>query len=681
MFRRRFVSAWVLLFGLTFGWAQSEEVESVLEPVVVEATRLELRPLEVPAAVSVVDQRILQTGSAQLSINEALQTVPGVFVLNPYNYAQDSRIAIRGFGARSDFGIRGVRLIVDGIPATLPDGQAGVDGIDLGSAGRMEIIRGSAAAIYGPASGGVIRIETESAPNGSFVEPRFTVGDFGLQKSQLKAGHGEGPWNLLLNGTHLEYDGYRENSRTVNRSLNAKLMHEGEKGQRLTAVLNLIDYPVQEDPGGLTAAEVREDPQQARARNLQYDGGESVEQQKLGLTYALPLAEGHELRVNGYGLQRDFANKLPFTNGGQVQFDRIFFGGGAQYRYDADPFRMTAGFEAGQQVDDRQNFLNLDGIRGAPVLDQEETVRNLGSYLTGEADVSEQVTLSAAFRVDEVRFEVDDAFLSDGDDSGVRTFQEVSPSGGVRWQPQPDLSLYSSVTTSFETPTTTELDNPDGGGFTSSLEAQTAQSFEVGIKADFLEHPWQPAVDLAVFSIDVEDALVPFELEAFPGREFYRNAGSTRKEGLEASLRMVPFEPLSVDLSYTYSDFTYDRFEISGQDVSGNRLPGVPEHFGNLRIDYQSASGGSIIWNTRMVGTLQADDANTTEVDGYSVSDLRLAWEHRADSWTLAVFTGLNNVFDQSYAANIRINAFGARYYEPAPDRNMYAGVRVRVKL
>ena len=646
----------------------------------VKATRLETTILAAPGAVSVVDRDQIQGASAQLSINEALRTVPGVFVLNPYNYAQDSRIAIRGFGARSDFGIRGIRLVVDGIPATLPDGQAGVDGIDLGSAARIEVIRGAAASIYGPASGGVIRIETESAPEGGapFSELRLTGGSYGLFKSQYKSGWAEGPWNVLVSAGYLDYGGYRENSRTINRSLNTKLRYRFESGAELTTVVNAIDYPRQDDPGGLTAAEVAADPRQARDRNLLFDGGERVRQEKLGLVYRRPLAEGHSIELHGFALQRDFGNKLPFQDGGQVRFERKFFGGGASYRYEREPIRVVAGVDMGLQTDARRNFDNLNGQRGKLVLDQEEQVQNLGLYVTGEWAFAEDWTLNAALREDEVRFEVDDAYLLDGEDSGALRFRETSPTVGLRWQPTANMTLYGNATQSFETPTTTELDNPDGGGFNRDLQSQQAISFEAGLKGEFPGMPLRPVFDLAVFSIEVDEALVPFELAAFPDREFFRNAGRTRKDGFEAAVSLEPTDRISAILSYTYSDFRYAEFATGGEDLGDNRLPGVPEHFGNFRFAYRFDGGLSLVWNTRFVGSLYADDANRTRVEDYSFSDLRLSWERDLGDWTFELFAGLNNVFAADYAANIRINAFGGRFYEPAPDRNAYGGLRVR---
>lgn len=649
-----------------------------LEPIIVREDGLALPPLSLPASVTLLDREAIQQASAQLSLNESLQTVPGVFALNPYNYAQDSRIAIRGFGARSDFGIRGIRLIVDGIPATLPDGQGGVDGIDLGSAEAIEIIRGPAAAIYGPASGGVIRVQTESAPSMPFTELRMLGGSYGLFRTQFKAGAAEGPWNVLVSASHLDFEGYRANSRTENTAVNARIRRGFEDGSELVAVVNAIDYPVQDDPGGLTLAEFKADPRQARARNLQYDSGEAVRQQKLGFTYRRPFSDTESLQLHAFLVNRDFANKLPFTDGGQVSFDRLYGGTGFRYAFGGEALRWVVGSEIGLQADARKNYDNLDGDRGPLALEQDEDVTNWGSFMASEWSVSESLSLSAALRYDEVRFDVDDDFLADGDDSGAQTFRETSPMLGFLWQPLPELSVFANWTRSFETPTTTELDNPTGGGFNSGLESQTAETIELGLRARLSEMPWRPELELSVFSIDVEDALVPFELPAFPGREFYRNAGSTVKDGLEAVFRVEPTERLTAAISYTYSDFRYDKYTTGGSDFGGNRLPGVPEHFANLRLRYADPSGLSLIWNTRIVGALEADDANTTEVSGYSFSDLRISWERDINDWTFELFAGVNNLFDKSYPANIRINAFGGRYYEPAPERNGYAGIRLR---
>jgi len=649
-----------------------------LETATVRATRTERALDEIPAAVSRAGRESIQRATQQIAIDEALETVPGVFVLNRYNFAQDTRIAIRGFGARADFGIRGIQMIVDGIPATTPDGQGGVDGIDFGSAESIEVLRGPAAALYGAASGGVIRVRTEDGPPRPFVEARATVGEHDFAKAQFKAGGRRGALNYLVHGSRLTFGGFRENSRTENTKFNAKLGYAFGPDTELTVVANAVDIPVQDDPGGLTRAEARADRDQARARNLAFDGGERVEQQKLGWTLRHGWGERHELRVRNYYVRRDFANKLPFTDGGQVTFDRFFFGGGVQYDFSGAAWRFTAGLDAGRQIDDRQNFDNRSGARGPVALDQEETVTSLGAFVRQRFEIAPGWSVSGALRYDRVTFDVDDRFLADGDDSGRLEFDEPSPMAGIRWEARPWLTLYGNVATSFETPTTTEFDDPSGGGFNEALEPQTATSYEIGMRSRFADAPWPARFELAAFAIDIEDALVPFQLARFPDREFFRNAGSSRRTGLETSLEFNPADDLAVTVSYTYSDFEYERFRPTGDNFDGNTIPGIPRHFANIRLEYAPDAGWFARWNTRLVGELYADDANATRVDGYTVSDARLGYRHKAGGWTLEPFIGINNAFDREYNANIRINAFGGRHFEPAPGRSIYGGFRAR---
>jgi len=660
-------------------FAEASEAVPVadLEPYLVTATRRETPVTEAPAAVSLIDKETIQQASAQLSLDEPLRGVPGVFVLNPYNFAQDTRIAIRGFGARSDFGIRGIRLIVDGIPATLPDGQGSVDGIDLGSAERIELIRGPASALYGAASGGVIRIETESAPSAPFLETRHTAGDDGLYKAQLKSGLEDGPVNALVSLSALEFDGFRDHSRTEERKFNAKVRYALDSGASFELIANLVDLPKQDDPGGLTAAEVEADRRQARDRNLLFDAGEELTQEQVGLGYLLPFASGHELELRAYAVHRDFANRLPFESGGQVAFDRFFAGGSLLHRFESPDLRLLSGLELGRQRDDRRNFDNLEGSRGPLALDQIETVDSLGAFVLVERELPADLTASAALRFDRVDFEVDDRFTADGDDSGTLDFEAASPMLGLQWGPHPGLNLYANLSTAFETPATTELDNPSGGGFNDALDPQTATSFEVGLKGR-LEAPQALSYELVLFSVDVEDSLVPFELADSPDREFYRNAGASRHRGLEGALSIRLAEPLELSLAYTYSDFEYEDFDAPGGDFAGNRIPGIPRHLVNLRLDYRHASGVFASWNSRWVGALYADDANATEVAGYRVSDLRFGLERSVGNWSLTAFLGVDNLFDRDYDANIRINAFGDRFYEPAPGRSLFGGLGLR---
>lgn len=671
------VSVSLSLCCVTVVFAASESVR--LPEYLVTAMQLNQPASKVPFSVSELSAEQIQQASLQLSLDEPLQSVPGVFVLNPYNYAQDSRIAIRGFGARASFGIRGIQLIADGIPATTPDGQGSVDAIDLGSTERIQVFRGPASAIYGASSGGVILLDSESGPEPSFLETRWTAGSDDLLQAQVKAGGQQADLNYLMSGSYLDYDGYRDHSETENRRLNAKFGYALSGDSDLTAIVNVIDIPEQNDPGGLTLEEAKADPSQARQRNVDFDSGESVEQTTLGLVYAHRLSRPHRIEIKSYYVQRDFENRLPFESGGQVAFERDFLGGGALYRYREALVEVVSGFSYDLQEDDRLRYDNLNGERGDLSLEQDEEIENLGLFAVTSVGLTESLTVSAAVRQDFTDYEVTDRFLSDGDDSGKRDFDETSPMVGVIWEFRPNLAVYANVAQSFETPTSTELANPNGGGFNPDLDPQTATSYELGLKGS---GQWlterRLSYELVAFHIEIDDSIVPYELPGDPGRDYFRNAGESERDGIEAALRLELLSDLTLDLSYTWSDFEYTKFETDGGDFSGNQLPGIPEHLANLQLNYRHMSGLFARWNTRYVGSLQADDANTTKVDDSVVSDLRLGWLREQGAWTFEPYVGVNNVFDESYFANIRINAFGGRYYEPAPERNLYAGIRLR---
>lgn len=669
------------LSGLSLNaWADPEKAESVeiLPPLTVSTTRME-RPLnEVPTAITRIDAESIQRANLQIALDEALEAVPGVFVLNPYNYAQDTRIAIRGFGARSDFGIRGIRLIVDGIPATTPDGQGEVDGLDLGSAASMEVLRGPASALYGSASGGVIRIETESGPPVPFMETRLSAGSDGFLSTQFKAGGQEGPLNYLVSAGYLDFDGFRDNSATRNTRLNGKLEYIVDATMRLRLVFNVIDFPQQDDPGGLTRAEAEADPRQARQQNLDFDSGESVTQQRVGLVHFWDFNASHALESRLHYTRRDFANKLPFQPGGQVTFDRDFFGGGVLYRYTGDRLRLSTGLDFDRQQDARRNYDNLNGQQGDLDLDQDEDVQSLGLFLSQAYALHEDLVFSAALRYDEVRFDVRDHFLADGDDSGDIRFAEWSPMAGLSWSPGDAVTLYANLSRAFETPTTTEFDNPSGGGFNTRLEAQSAWNYEIGLKGQRSLAGRALRYELAAFHIDVDEALAPFELAASPGREFYRNAGKTRHQGVEAALSTELGAGWSLGVNYTWSHFRYRDFESNGQNFSDQRIPGIPQHLAALRLNYTHPGGFFASWRTRLVGSFYADDANSEKIEAYSVSDLQAGYTHRSGNWTIEPYLRVNNLLDESYFANIRINAFGSRYVEPAPERSLFGGIRVR---
>jgi iron complex outermembrane receptor protein len=633
---------------------------------------------EVPHPLSAVGGETIQRGNRQVALDEALEGIPGVFVLNPHNFAQDTRIAIRGFGARADFGIRGIRLLVDGIPATSPDGQGEVDGIDLGSAGRIRVLRGPASVFYGPASGGVILIDTEQDQGMPFSSARLSLGEDGFRHLQVKAGGQAGDLGALLSLSHFRTDGHRAHSETENRRLNGKITYRSDPGKQLRLVFNVIDYPLQNDPGGLTREEAKRDPARARDRNLQYDAGESVSQQRFGIQYGQSFEGGGNLELTVHATRRDFANRLPFSSGGQVELDREVSGARLVLDKPFGELFLSAGAELGYQDDDRRNFDNLEGQRGERVLDQREEVDNLGFFLYGRGTLPGGWLVSAALRYDTLTFEVTDSLLADGNDSGRIDFTEWSPMLGLSHHLGEGHLLYTNLTTSFETPTTTEFDNPEGGGFNTELDSQLARNVELGLRGRFRVKDLAWDYDLALFRIDIEDLLVPFELPGSPGREFYRNAGEGLRKGLEIAAGTRLTDWLQVRFDYTYSDFTYENYQTPDGDFSGNRIPGIPRHFGGVSLKVDTRTGFFADWRTTFTGTFYADDANAERISPVSVSRLTLGWRWSEAAWLVEPFLRIDNLFKESYFANIRLNAFGGRHFEPAPGRRIFWGIRLR---
>ena len=665
----------LLLSGTPAVSQESDEAEfGQLEEIVVTADRLGKAIGDVARSVSVVDRERIQNATQQLALDEALTLVPGLYMQNRYNFAQDLRISLRGFGARSAFGIRGIKVIVDGIPETLPDGQAGVDSIDLGSTERIEVLRGPSSSLYGNASGGVIAIETERGPERPFVEGRFAGGDYGYQRYQLKTGGRAGDLDYLLNVSTQDIDGFRDHSLAEGTLVNTRFGYQFSETDRLRVSFNHTDQPTSDDPGGINAAQAAADPTSARDQNVAFDAGEALDQQRLGFVYEMDRDFGR-LLLRNYYVWRDFANKLPFTGGGSVDLDRFFYGVGAQYTKDEllnDRLRFSVGFDIERQDDERRRFDNDQGTSGDLVFDQTEKVDANGFYVQADYAINDRWGLSAGLRYDDITFDIEDSFLDDGDDSGKIGFDRVSPSLGVHVDIGSGM-LFASYSNSFETPTTTELANPDGsGGFNPALDPQIADNFEIGWKTGTERRYFE----LAVFTIDLKDELIPFEVPAFPGRTFFANAGASSRTGVETAFSWTGESGFGIDLSYTYSNFEFDDFvDDNGNDFSGNALPGLPEQFGYAGLRYQTKGGLNLVWDNTWSGELYADNANNVRVSSYLVSSVRASYEFTRGDWLFSPFLGINNLFDEEYNSNIRINAFGGRYFEPAPDRNIYAGL------
>lgn len=623
-----------------------------------------------------VDEDTL-AGAQGLSLKQSLQRIPGVFAQNRFNFAQGLRLSIRGFGARGNFGVRGVRVLLDGVPLTLPDGQTELDALDLGLVDRVEVIRGPASTLYGNGAGGVLSVHTQPAPSKPHAVADISAGELGFKRLRLEGG---GAWNSIrglaaINATR--QNGFRDNSRVESE------IYTGKLAAPFTAGTLHMDFQAtqidSQDPGALNAAQVAADRSQAAPNNLAFNGGESISQQRLSWLWQGTHEDQRDYSLSAYAGHRDFNNRLPFTNGGQVDFGRIF--GGVDARYTRRVLllglaqQLTVGFNLEAQRDDRSRFDNLNGIRGARTLEQDEKATSWGVFGLNEIALSRYWSASFGVRYDHVRLSVDDKFLSDGDDSGARNFDDFSFSGGLSYAFARDQQVYVRIATSFQTPTNGELANPNGGGFNPALDSSTAVNYELGVKGERESLRYEAVI----FTINLEDELVQYELPGQSGRSFYRNAGKSRRNGVELSADWQPFRYWRLSTAYTYADYEFRDYSSNGTRFDGNDIPGIPrqQFFGELAFE---RSGYYARLNTNVIDRQYADDANATRVSAYGLLNARVGLKSLQDGWQVEPYIGVDNILDKNYNDNVRINAFGGRYFEPAPGRYFYAGIKASLR-
>ena len=673
---------WLLILNI---YSESEENHIELPPIEVISTRVEKEINKVPFSISLIDKDQIQLGKQAITLDESLNKIPGVYVQNRYNFAQDQRISIRGFGSRAAFGVRGIKIIYDGIPLTLPDGQSQTDSLDLSSAERIEVIRGPVSALYGNSSGGVISIFSETGDEKPFVEIKPLFGSFGLFKFNAKTGGKFKNFNYLINISRLNYDGFRDHSKTENIQLNSNFNYLLGNNSDITVVLNFIDAPTAKDPGSLTKEQINQDRNQAAAGNLASNSGEQVKQLRFGLRFNSYINDNNQVEALTYIITRDFEQRLPF---GIISFDRVFLGGGLKYILTNKLFnhnnRLIIGTDIEYQDDDRLNFSFTDDFKKDSItLDQTEQVFNLGIYLQNEFSLLDNLELSLGLRYDYYNFSVDDFLINDNnpDQSGSRSFSQLNPKIGVLYSPADSVNLYGNFSTSFETPTTTEfINNPDGsGGLNPDLDPQETIGYEIGAKG-VIQNNLQ--YDLALFYADIDDQLIPFEVEGFAGREFFRNAGKSRQYGLELLLDYLITKYVNISFSYTYLNFEFRDFRIENEIFDGNDVPGIPDHqiFANIlyKSDIGFYGGADLLY----VSDFFVNDSNSEKNGSYTVLNLRTGFERSFyNKIRLNTFLGLNNILDEKYNSSVRVNAFGDRFFEPAPQFNLFGGFSVKYTI
>ncbi len=648
----------------------------LLSPVIVSVTRSPTDPGRVPFAVAVVPRDEIARGRPTLALSEALVTVPGVFIADRNNPSQDDNLSIRGFGARSAFGARGVKILLDGIPQTLPDGQGQLSNVELARVSRVEVLRGPSSSLYGNASGGVISMWTDAArPSGIQLGSRAFWGAYGTWKAYVSVAAPVGGGTLSADGSSWATDGFRAHSTGETRRASLRYGVELSPHTRLTGQFLVADSPRLDDPGALTEAEADTAPTAANPRNVTSDVGKTVSQEQAGISLEDRTASGRLWSLAVFALKRDLENPIAVR---YIELDRWAYGARAGATHPLSlggrPALVTLGLDAQWQRDDR---INLTVNRDSTTLDQLERVSEIGPFVEVRADFSRVATLTAGARYDRVAFRADDRLLVGGDDSGTRVMAAPSASAGLTLDLDPTFQPYVSVSTSFETPTTTELANrPTGpGGFNPDLEPQKAVNYEAGVRGR-VSGAWGYSV--SAYQAEVRDELIPFEVPSDPGRRFFQNAGSARHRGVEAGLALQLIPSLTLVGAYTYAAFRFREFRTARDTLDGNSIPGVPAHYLHGSVRYRGPKGVWAAADLTASAGLFVNDLNTVRTEPWQTVGARIGWDGQVAGWKVAPFAAFRNVFDEQYIGSVSVNAQFGRFFEPAPGRNAYVGVEIR---
>jgi len=638
-----------------------------LNEISVEALKIETLKKKVPYSISVLDFKKIQKINQQLSLQEYIESVPGLFSLNANNYAQDLRISIRGFGARSAFGIRGIKIIVDGIPETTPDGQGQIDNIPIGLINKIEVLRGPSASFYGNAAGGVISINTIDSLSGKSNIVRSLFGSYNLTSHQLTSFLNNGNTNAIIYLNNTQTDGYREQSGLKQNIFNIKLRHNFSSKSVINAQFNYTNSPKAQDAGGLTLEEVGNNRKQARQRNIDYDTFEKIDQLKMGINWVKNFSQNLSLNSYAFFSTRDFYGKLPFESGGIVDLDRKYYGLGARLKFsksDQNPsHQFQIGMESSFQNDGRNRFLNIKGIQGNNVFSQEEIFKNYAFYFLDQVKLNKWVIRSS------VRFD----HLSIGTDNDIfnKRYNVFNPSFGLSKEIKRNQFLFINFSSSFETPTLSELSaNPSGNeGFNLKLEPSRAFNYELGWKVSKPKF----IMEANIFYIKSSNEILPYELEDFPGRSFYKNSGATKRMGLEL-FTQLNWKNIEVQSTFTSAKYLFEDDKITTQDFKSNNLPGIPKSQFFINLIHTSKKN----WITKLTfentGKFYANNSNSVLIDSYQKTRFQTGKSVDVKWSEVNFFLGINNLLNQEYFDNIRLNAFGSRFYEPAPPRNVFTG-------
>lgn len=706
-----------LCLAVAFSGSAAAGTDVSLDAVVVSGSRVEHNTFDLPSAVDVVDAERIGADQPRVNASEALAGVPGLTVNNRQNYAQDLQISSRGFGARSAFGVRGIRLVADGIPASMPDGQGQVATFNLDRAERIEVLRGPMSASYGNNAGGVIQLFTADGKGAPSVEGSFAAGSYNTWKSDVSVQGEAGGLGYVIDASRFSTDGYREHSKAERDQTAVKLTYRPNTDGKLTFVANTFRQTA-EDPQGLQWDEYKANPKGVAYDStngiypaLAYNTRKTIDHAQGGLTYEQRFGD-QTFSVSAYAGQRSTVQyqSIPRSTqlitgatsptapvrkqaGGIIDFERDF--GGVSGRWSGrfavagGQLTTTAGIDYETSSDDRRGYENYVGttlgVMGAIRRNEQDTVTSFDQYVQAEWQ-GERWAFNGGVRHSRLDFKVEDRYIAtgNGNDSGTVSYEKTTPTLGALYRLTDAVNLYASAARGFEAPTFNEMFYSSGGGsFNFNLKPATSTHFETGVKAFVGD---ASRLDVALFEIRTDNELVV--LSSSGGRTAYQNAGATLRQGVEVAFDSRWSERLRSRLAYTWLDARYDDSfsfrtappaSVTKTVQAGNRIPGIAAHtlFGELAWKGESGFHAAIEGIAR--SNVQVEDTNTAQVaPAYAIANLRAGYDRTVGQVKYAAFARLNNIFDRQYVGSVIVGDSNGRYYESAPGRNWMAGVSAR---
>ncbi|MDZ0182888.1 TonB-dependent receptor PqqU [Klebsiella quasipneumoniae] len=669
------------------------------QTMVVTAAPTTVSELDTPAAVSVVNGDEMRQAAPRVNLSESLGAVPGLQVQNRQNYAQDLQLSIRGFGSRSTYGVRGLRIYVDGIPATMPDGQGQTSNIDIGSVDTLEVLRGPFSALYGNSSGGVINVTSQTGTQPPTVEASSYYGSFGTWHYGMKAtgavgdGSHAGDVDYTVSTNRFTTHGYRDHSGARKNLANARLGVRINDVSKLTLLLNSVDIKAN-DAGGLTADEWRDNPRQS-PRGDQYNTRKDTRQTQAGLRYERQLSDQDDLSVMMYAGERETtqyqsiprAPQLkPSHAGGVIDLIRHYQGIDTRLTHRGEllvPVTLTAGLDYENMSERRKGYENFVMVNGAPQYGEQGALRrnernlmwNVDPYLQTQWQLTDKLSLDAGVRYSSVWFDSNDYYITpgNGDDSGDASYHKWLPAGSLKYALTDAWNVYLSAGRGFETPTINELsyraDNQSGLNF--GLKPSTNDTVEIGSKTRI----GNGLLTAALFQTDTDNEIVVDSSSG--GRTSYKNAGKTRRQGMELGLDQQFGESWRLKAAWTWLDATYRTNVCGDASCNGNRIPGIARNMGYASFGYQPEQGWYAGSDIRYMSDIMANDENTAKAPSWTVVGLTTGYKWSYGRMDMDLFGRVDNLFDREYVGSVIVNESNGRYYEPAPGRNYGIGLNL----